>query len=81
LKIGKLSEQISIYIALLICTTTYAARNIKSQGVSKQPGPVYAEVQPGTTDVHLEMRIDVVYCPTERAIVVCKHKIESKADY
>jgi len=35
----------------------------KSQGVPEQPGPVYAEVQPGTSDAHLEMKKNVAYSP------------------
>ena len=35
----------------------------KSQGIPEQPGPVYAEVQQGTSDVHLEMKNNVAYSP------------------
>jgi len=35
----------------------------KTQRVPEQPGPVYAEVQPGTGDAHLEMKKNVAYSP------------------
>ena len=51
----------------------YAARKTKkSQGLPEHPDPVYAEVQPGTTNAHLEMKMNVAYCPTEHAIAVGK---------
>ena len=40
----------------------------KSQGVPEQPGPVYAEVQPGTSDAHLEMKKNVAYSPIKLSV-------------
>jgi len=33
----------------------------KIQGIPEQPGPVYAEVQPGISDTNLEMKKNVAY--------------------
>ena len=38
-------------------------RVTKSQEVPEQPGPVYAEVQPVTSDAHFKMKKNVAYSP------------------
>ena len=39
--------------------TVYAVRKTKSQGFPEQPDPVYAEVQPESTDTQLKMRMNI----------------------
>jgi len=34
----------------------------------EQPGPVYAEIQPETTDAHPEMKMNVAYGPVEAPV-------------
>ena len=49
----------------MILLRTYAVRKMK--GVPEKPDPVYAEVQPRTTDAHLKMKMNVAYGPIEQS--------------
>jgi len=44
-------------------TSVYIVRKTK-----EQPGPVYAEIQPETTDAHPEMKMNVAYGPIEQPV-------------
>jgi len=44
-------------------TSVYVVRKTEEQS-----GPVYAEIQPETTDAHPEMKINVAYGPIEQPV-------------